>query len=363
MILHIAPDYMNKPLYAHLIEGLRTQDRSLEHYVFACDNAIHNTQNIPVNVHIVNRSFSILERLLFFPKQHYLLHEIESNIPIKDIDLIHAHTLFSSGYLAYLLYKKYQIPYIVAIRNTDVNVFFKYMPHLRHIGREIAAHAQKIIFISSAYQNQVIGKFFPDKCIEKSIVIPNGIDSLFLKQIANHKQSLETIRLIYAGRLEKDKNIHTIIKVADYLIMLGQKVSLCLVGKIEDHEYVSMINQRSYIEWHDHCSQAELIQYFRQNDIFIMPSYHETFGLVYAESMSQGLPVIYTKGQGFDGFFNDGEVGYAVPTEDIQYIANKIMDIHTDYANISHNCIEKAQQFDWQSLAKTYHKIYISTHK
>ena len=29
-----------------------------------------------------------------------------------------------------------------------------------------------------------------------------------------------------------------------------------------------------------------------------MPSKHETFGLVYAEAMTQGLPVIYTKNEG-----------------------------------------------------------------
>lgn len=40
-----------------------------------------------------------------------------------------------------------------------------------------------------------------------------------------------------------------------------------------------------------------------------MPSHKETFGLVYAEAMSQGLPIIYTKNQGFDGQFPDGYVG------------------------------------------------------
>ena len=37
---------------------------------------------------------------------------------------------------------------------------------------------------------------------------------------------------------------------------------------------------------------------YRENDIYVMPSIIETFGLVYAEAMSQGLPVIYTRGQG-----------------------------------------------------------------
>ena len=40
---------------------------------------------------------------------------------------------------------------------------------------------------------------------------------------------------------------------------------------------------------------------------FCLPSHAETFGLVYVEAMSQGLPIIY-EGQGFDKQFQDGEV-------------------------------------------------------
>ena len=43
-----------------------------------------------------------------------------------------------------------------------------------------------------------------------------------------------------------------------------------------------------------------------------MTSLGESFGLTYAEAMSQGVPVIYSKGQGFDGQFKEGVVGYHV---------------------------------------------------
>ena len=55
-----------------------------------------------------------------------------------------------------------------------------------------------------------------------------------------------------------------------------------------------------------------------------MPSFPETFGLVYVEAMSQGLPIIYTKGQGIDGYFEDGKVGYPVNTKDSNDIVKKL---------------------------------------
>ena len=358
MILHLAPDYINKPLYQHLLEALAPYDIAREQYVYASDNAVHPTQAVPDYVHVVQRSFSALERLLFFPKQRYLLRDIESVVPFEKVQLIHAHTLFSSGYMAYRLNQKYGIPYIVAVRNTDVNVFFKHMPHLRRLGQKIAAHAQKIIFISPAYQKQVIGTYLPCELEKKSIVIPNGIDPIFLERNSSHSLS-NTIRLIYVGRIEKAKNVHTLIKVSDTMIQEGMRVKLCLVGSIVEPEYKSLIEKRNdYIEWHDQCPKEQVLAYLRQNDIFVMPSYKETFGLVYAEAMSQGLPVIYTRGQGFDGFFEEGKVGYSVSPDHVDEIIDKIKRIAQDYDKSSLRCAQYASQFDWKQIAKEYNTIY-----
>jgi glycosyltransferase involved in cell wall biosynthesis len=60
--------------------------------------------------------------------------------------------------------------------------------------------------------------------------------------------------------------------------------------------------------------KEKLLNNYRNSDIFIMPSYNETFGLVYIEAMSQGLPIIYTQNEGVDGYFKEGSVGYSVKT-------------------------------------------------
>ena len=56
-----------------------------------------------------------------------------------------------------------------------------------------------------------------------------------------------------------------------------------------------------------------------------MLSIMETFGLVYAEAMSQGLPIIYTKGQGFDEQFDEGKVGYHADCFNIEEIVKRII--------------------------------------
>src|SRR5699024_7356512 len=104
--------------------------------------------------------------------------------------------------------------------------------------------------------------------------------------------------------------------------------------------------------------KEELLNLYRSSDIFIMPSITETFGLVYAEAMTQGLPLIYSANQGFDKQFEEGKVGYRVEPKDVDEIANRIHAILKRYNEISLNCYHCSDKFDWDIIAEKYLKMY-----
>ena len=85
---------------------------------------------------------------------------------------------------------------------------------------------------------------------------------------------------------------------------------------------------------------------------------NETFGLVYAEAMSQGLPIIYTKGQGFDKQFTEGIVGYHAECFNKENAVKAIMKTIENYECISNSCIKNVQKFDWDKIVKVYESIY-----
>ena len=89
-----------------------------------------------------------------------------------------------------------------------------------------------------------------------------------------------------------------------------------------------------------------------------MASRGETFGLVYLEAMSQGLPVIYSKNTGIDGIFEQGTIGYGVSPGSVSEMAKAIEKIIADYENISSNCINEARNFNWASVAEKYQSLY-----
>ncbi|MGX8699596.1 MAG: glycosyltransferase family 4 protein, partial [bacterium] len=104
--------------------------------------------------------------------------------------------------------------------------------------------------------------------------------------------------------------------------------------------------------------KEELIRYYREADLFALPSHKETFGLVYAEAMSQGLPVVYTRGQGFDGQFPDGAVGYAASDRDARELAEKLLLCAENRPRLSVNALEGAKRFNWDTTCASYVKMY-----
>ncbi|WP_077369207.1 glycosyltransferase family 4 protein [Anaerosalibacter sp. Marseille-P3206] len=354
-------------MYQRLFDSLEKLNIDEDAYVFI-DKSYKTKEEYPSNIYI-SKCYNKFDRLFFHVKHTKVLNDIKSKMEFKKYDIMHAHSLFSNGYIAYKLNQEYNIPYIVAVRNTDLNVFFDKMIHLRVMGVNILKNAQKVIFISEPYKKYTINKFIPDKykkeIEKKSVVIPNGIDEFWLKNKFKDRNTHKDnkIKLIYAGNVDTNKNIETTIMVCERLIEQGCEISYKIIGKITDKKYNDFIKKYLFIEYIPYCQKEDLINYYKDSDIFVMPSKHETFGLVYAEAMSQGLPIIYTREQGFDGQFDEGEVGYSVQYDSSEEIVEKIKDILNDYEVISNNCIEKVDRFDWDKIAKEYLNIYLECSK
>ena len=172
---------------------------------------------------------------------------MQKEYDIAAFDCIHAYTLFTDGNCAMHLAEKHNIPFVVAVRNTDVNTFFKYMPHLRKRGIEIMRKAARVFFLSEAYKKQVFEKYIPCKYHEeiakKTLVIPNGIDDFWFGSNADvsHTDRGDTIKLIYAGRIDENKNIPTTQRAVQILNDKGYSVRLTVVGRIIDQKEFARI--------------------------------------------------------------------------------------------------------------------------
>jgi len=372
-VLHLCSAYIMSNLYCELMESLDELGINQAIYIPVKSKQSYNEKilnNLNNTNFIYSKIFNDIDRLFYNHKTNKILYDIQNKVNFDDINLTHAHSLFSMGGIASKLKKEKNIDYIVAIRNTDVNLFFRHLFYLRKIGIEIMKEAKKIIFVSAAYKEFVINRYVPHKlrdCIEqKSVIIPNGVNPFWLKNkhVKSEYKNKNQISLIYVGDFSKNKNIDISIKAARKLKELGCNINFTIIGSGGNSEYkikkLSRIN-KDIVKIYARIEEREkLLNMYRKSDIFIMPSFHETFGLVYLEAMSQGLPIIYTKGQGVDGYFKEGTVGYSVNPKDISDIVKKIEMIVHNYNEISKNCYNIVEDFSWDKIAKMYYGVYMN---
>lgn len=361
-ILHINCNYIGTTLHQTMIEYLDKLDYYNEVFVPTYDKDL--SVIVPNENVCVCECFHKWDRIFFNNKQRKICRELENRIVVNKFNLIHAYTLFTDGNCARMLSKRYAIPYVVAIRNTDVNVFFKYRPYLRKRGIQIMKDAAAVFFLSDAYRKQVFDKYIPKELMEeinnKSFIIPNGIDEFWFKNKNKSKKTLDKskIKLIFVGKINKNKNIVTIQKAMDILVNNGYGVELKVVGKVQDKKVFREIQNNSFTIYYPPMTKEKLIEQYRLSDIYVMPSITESFGLVYAEAMSQGLPVIYSKGQGFDDQFEEGKVGSHVLASSPEDVAEGIERVINNYSFIQKNVVELVEKFSWKKIVEKYDEVY-----
>ena len=297
------------------------------------------------------------DRFFYFHKQKKIYEALCRHVDPKDYDLIHAHMVFSTGYAAYKLCRAKDASFAVSVRNTDVNVFWR-IPFLRRVADRVLDSCVGVHFLSEGYR-EACEKLFA-KPLPLTAVIPTGLDPYYLAHKAHKSPAApsDCLRLICVGKIDANKNWLTTCKACQALIDAGWSVHLTAVGPVRNRRIYRALTRMPFVTCRPFMAKESLQPLYRAHHIFVMPSRTESFGRVYAEAMTQGLPVIYTRSQGFDRLFADGEVGYGVAAGDAGAIAQAVRRIVDDYDAMAARCLARVSRFDWDTLAAEWASFY-----
>ena len=143
-ILHINSYFSKRTFYKNLYDKQISNGLDIDVFV-PVSSSYKKSQNDLGAYTLVSSNYKEFDRVVFYLKHKKIYSDIKK-YKMNEYSLIHAHSLFSNGYIAMRIKQDYGIPYIVAVRNTDVNTF-KYMIHLRSLGIKILRKAERIVFI------------------------------------------------------------------------------------------------------------------------------------------------------------------------------------------------------------------------
>lgn len=305
-----------------------------------------------------------IHRLLYHLKALRVYKALKQHVDLDCINLVHATTLFTDGIQAYKLYREYGVSYMVTVRNTDINDFLVKMPHTWVDGWKILLHAEKIFFISPAlkhkFEHSIVIKPILSEIKDKLILMHNGIEDYYLDNI--NTKSARGNNIIYIGNFSANKNV---VKLCKAVLELAKEdrfydVKLTLIGggHNRSNRIERLISSNAdHIQFLGPIYDKKLIcEELRKNSIFAMPSITETFGLVYIEALSQGLAVLYTKGQGIDGYFSSS-VGESVNSQSIESIKQALVKLLTQRDNYDTESV-LFEKFRWRKIAEKYYLFY-----
>ncbi|MBR4919272.1 MAG: glycosyltransferase family 4 protein [Bacteroidales bacterium] len=367
-VLHICNDFTHSKVHTELYQKLDQQGMEQIIYTPIRKKELEGLNRFEGEHTRIIYSFILkpLHKFFFNLKIDKICKDIAKQVDLSEISYIHATNLFSDGAVALRLKERYGIPYITAVRNSDVNAFLRYTPHLWWVHRAVIRKADHLISITPALQNRLNNHWtlcgMRNIVKAKNIVIANGINDYWLQNLhPEAEQHAQNHRIVFVGNFDSNKNV---VRLAEAVLSLKKEIPdihLDLVGGTGNMEakVLALVQQHpETLAYLGKIYEKDKLQVvYDQNSVFAMPSLTETFGLVYVEALSQGLSVLYTKGEGIDGLFEE-HIGEAVIPTSLESIVNALRALLTrpeDYQTVPQ---ARFSDFDWHSIAQKYQALY-----
>ncbi len=199
------------------------------------------------------------------------------------------------------------------------------------------------VVVPSRYIQRTLKGVVPE---DKIHMIPYGAPDL-RPRLRFPGDSSAPLKVLFVGSLGQHKGIGYLLDAMD---MLGSQAELTMVGqRLRPNARVDEACRRwRWIETLPHGRVMDLMQ---ESDVLVLPSLSDAFGLVVAEALACGLPVIVTPNTGVSEILNDGREGYIVPIRRADILAARLQTLHSDrelLAEMSRRAQETAARNSWQ---------------
>ena len=184
----------------------------------------------------------------------------------------------------------------------------------------VVKFADAVIITSPSLKNK-IGKYSPKK-IE---LIPNSVDTKLFSP--KNKKRKKIKRIIFVGRLEKQKNLLSLIEAVS---ALDYKLKLIFIGDGSQKSKLLKFASRKKVDLEiiKPVPHDKLPAFLNSCDIFVLPSFIEGHPKVLLEAMSTGLPCIGSSVEGIKEIISHNKNGILTSTtsegikKSIKYLIN-----------------------------------------
>lgn len=295
-----------------------------------------------------NKLVSLLSRILpsliiwvdFFFQINFYLY-LGKKIRKYNIKILHLNNQPIRNFVGFWLAKKYNLKVISHVRTLNTYSLSKH--HINFI-RNLNPI---MIAVSKAVKSHWINKGIPSEWFD---VLYNPYDSFVEPLFFN---STRNFKLIYIGRLEKQKGIDFLLDVfsAAYNKLPCLKLTIIGQGSAENSlkRRIIHLGLEEKIEFKGYIPNAK--SQLKEYDLLFLPSVNEGFGRVLLEAMAAGTLVVATKVGGVSEIIQDQYTGFLVDYGNVAQASDRIVDIFKNDINYK-QVIKNAYFFVKESLSE-----------
>jgi L-malate glycosyltransferase len=279
-------------------------------------------------------------------------------------DVIICH-LYNSYFTFSFLKEHFKVPLVIGIHRSDVLLAKKFL-YRNRIKRTIQK-ANLIVYRSLAIKNN-FEKYI--KPATNSFIAYSGIPKNLIEKakllIKNRKELAKAKKIISVCRLIKLKQIDKVIVALNEIKKEGLNWEYTIIGEGKERQKLENLTKKLHLEnqikFLGYLPRNEVFDYMDKSDFFIMPSYNETFGLVFLEAMANGCIVIGSKGWGIDGVVKNDVNGFLCDPHNQSDIYNKIFEAlimdENKYNDIREKSLLTVSLYSNKTRANKYIEIF-----
>lgn len=149
---------------------------------------------------------------------------------------------------------------------------------------------------------------------------PESLASENRQSPIGNRQSNAPLRVLWLGQVNVRKGIHYLMAAAR--LLERENIQFDVVGPVNILPGAVAAAPRN-MTFHGPVSRDRAADWYRQSDVFVLPTLSDGFALTQLEAMAHGLPVITTPNCG--RVVESGKTGFIIPVRDAQALAKAVL--------------------------------------
>ena len=259
-----------------------------------------------------------------------------------------------TGYITRKLLRNIDIPYYV-FTHGQLGTWFKHEFPIKHIkkwiywsitGHKLLTDAEAVLFTTEEEMYQSRRAFWLYKCREVVVgygaAISDGNTDDQKKNILSHYPELIGKRLfLFLGRLDRQKACDLLLEAFSQVVRMDPNLHLLMVGPDQvgwKNELIDLsikLGIENRITWTGMLTGDLKWGAYHVSECFVLPSRHESFGVVVAEALSCGLPTLIS---------NKVNIWHEVVSDSAGFVSNDDLDGTVSIFEKWLNCTEDERE-------------------